>query len=90
MPKSSIEGIAGAAPPKVARTIRNLGQQLGPGGWQAYFPPEPPSLPWEPLRHVGDEDTGGGCRMRSGRTGAITVACGGTAKASSSRISRTL
>ena len=60
MPKSSIEGIAGAAPPKVARTIRNLGKQLGPGGWQVYVPPEPPSLPWERLRHVGDEDAGGG------------------------------
>jgi hypothetical protein len=43
--------------PKHIRSIRNLNG--GPGWWQTVIALEPPSLPWEPLRHVGNEDEAG-------------------------------
>lgn len=51
---------SGTTPPQHIRSLRNLNG--GPGWWQTVQPPEPPSLPWEPLVHVGDEDDGAGLR----------------------------
>lgn len=57
MAGSYLTGIA-SAPPRQVRHIRNLNG--GPGWWQTLVPPESPSLPWEKLRHTGEENIGDG------------------------------
>jgi hypothetical protein len=44
--------------PAVADRLRNI--NAGPGGWQQWLTPEPPSLPWQPLRYLRTEDLGDG------------------------------
>lgn len=44
-------------PVKHVRHLRNLNG--GPGWWQTLVKAEPPSWPWQPLQHVGDEDSEG-------------------------------
>jgi hypothetical protein len=53
MPQSSIPGIPKGVP-KHVRHLRQLNG--GPGWWQTQMQVEPPSLPWEPLVYIGEED----------------------------------